>query len=439
MSTVSFRLCTKKNNKLAPKNDKCRSITKTYLSTFFYFFRNVVEFWKIISTDIDLSEIILENFLTTLSSSCLFEPQDGKDDRQKVATIQPFAIICALCEILNGKDIVSHLKVKFPEIFGMLLTTVATYTNLITPMSDRNSPTTTTNKGIVKSSSKFGFIPNKEMIKMNPCQKAIEALRVFLENLEMEQVSAVLSIFPQLANSNDLGSFIELLTPMAIGLVNHFSINSGEMKQLVIALSKYISSPYDCQRIAAIGLYSQLVPLRPCGEISSVIILHLNSSLNDPNSLVRGLCIKGLGFIGSLTEHDFEKYSEASLSALLKGVDDFNTNSLINIPLESMRGLSRILKTIPGDGLEMFQVSLAIRIRPFFENNSIEIREAAILLFGDICRIKTNSDEEEKLQISESLKEQIFTNFISILLHLSESEAVIVRVGSLFKFVFFDF
>lgn len=363
-----------------------------------------------------------------MSSSCLFEPQDGKDDRQRVATIQPFSIICALCEILNSKELIPHLKIKFPEIFGMLLTTLATYTNLITPMSDKTSPTTTA-KGMVKSSSKFGFIPNKEMIKMNPCQKAIDTLRVFLDNLEMEQVSAVLTIFPQLANSKDLGSFIELLTPMAIGLVNHFSVNSSAMKQLVVALSKYISSPYDGQRIAAIGLYSQLVPLKPCGEISSVIILHLNSSLNDPNSLVRGLCIKGLGFICNLTEHDFVKYSESSLSALLKGVDDFNTNSLINIPLESMRGLSRILKTIPGDGLEMFQVTLAIRIRPFFENNGVEIREAAISLFGDICRVKTN--EEEELQISESLKEQIFTNFISILLHLSESEAVIVRACKL--------
>lgn len=66
------------------------------------------------------------------------------------------------------------------------------------------------------------------------------------------------------------------------------------------------------------------MPLKPCGEISSVIMLHLSSALSDPNPVVRGLCIRGLAFVGNLSEHDIDKYSETAITALLKGIDDYN-------------------------------------------------------------------------------------------------------------------
>ena len=149
---------------------------------------------------------------------------------------------------------------------------------------------------------------------------------------------------------------MEILTPMAVALSNELGKNSSSFSHTVNALSKYVSSPYDPQRIAAIGLFSQLVPLKPNGELTSVIMLHLNSALNDPNPLVRGFCIRGLAYVGELNPHDVDKYSEICLSALLKGVDDFNADCLINIPLESMLGLSKILKTLPREKLENFQV-----------------------------------------------------------------------------------
>lgn len=75
---------------------------------------------------------------------------------------------------------------------------------------------------------------------------------------------------------------------------------------------------------------------------------------------------------------------------------------------------------------------MAIRIRPFFENPSPEIREAAILLFGDLCKSKLMACEDGSdisSQTSEALKEQLFMNFFSLLLHLCESEGMIVRVS----------
>lgn len=394
------------------------------------------EYWQILAIDPELCGTILDNFLSILSSSCLYESAEGTD-RQHIATTQPFAIHCALNEMLPSKEIKTELQKRFPELFSMLLTSLATYTNLAPPMlAQKPSPTAKNDK----NKSKFGFVPNKDAIKMNPCLVVLQTFQSLLANLEMEQICAVLSVCPHLASSAELNNFMELMTPMAVGLVNQLGITSAHLSQTVTVLSRYVSSPYDPQRIAAVGLYSQLIPLKPSGEIASVIMLHLNSALSDPNPLVRGFCVRGLAYVGELSPHDIEKYSEISLSALLKGVDDFNADCLINVPLESMLGLSRIMTSLPRDKLENFQVSLAVRIRPFFENSSAEIREAAILLFGDLCQTKIGSTPSaifnpedsactEDGNVSDALREQLLTNFFSMLLHLSESDAQIVRVS----------
>ncbi|XP_065363715.1 maestro heat-like repeat-containing protein family member 1 isoform X1 [Calliphora vicina] len=393
------------------------------------FEENIVEYWHLICTDGELTGILLEHFLQILSSSCLFEPNEPCVDRQKIASVQPFAIFCALHKMMPCKDVKEQLKLKFPELFTMLLTSLASYTNLAAPMNTgirSNSPTLGTTS---VSKTKFGFVPNKESVKLNPCQIILETFQQFLDSLEMEQISTVLTVHTHLASSTDLKHFIELLTPMAIGLSNQIDINSHQMKHVVNTLSKYVASPYDGQRVAAVGLFSRLVPLKPCGEVSSIIMNHLTSALSDPNAVVRGLSIQGMGYVGQLTEEDIEKYDETAITALLKGIDDTVSECLINIPLESMRGLARILQNLPSDRVESFHVSLAIRIRPFFGSYSLEIREAAIILFGDLCQSKMslNDGTVSPNSSNEALREQLIANLFPLLLHLSEGEATIIR------------
>lgn len=68
---------------------------------------NVVEYWQCVSNDAELSGYIIDHFLSILSSSCLYEDHGENlgTDRQNIATHQPFAIYCALKEILAGKQI----------------------------------------------------------------------------------------------------------------------------------------------------------------------------------------------------------------------------------------------------------------------------------------------------------------------------------------------
>lgn len=152
----------------------------------------------------------------------------------------------------------------------MLLTTLASYTNTIPSMSP---PATTENgqsekvktpassKGL--KSSKFSFIPNRDVVKMNPCQVVQETFIKLLNDLEMEQIKNVMNMSPQLSTSADLNNFIEFLSPLAVAAGNYFNINSSIMKQIITELTNYTNSQVDANRIAAIGFFSFVVPLKP--------------------------------------------------------------------------------------------------------------------------------------------------------------------------------
>lgn len=252
------------------------------LSTQLPFQSTVIEFWQCVAKEAELTGFIIDHFLGTLASSCLYEVNGEAPDRQNTATHQPFAIFCALHELLSGSEIKEELKKRFADLFALFLTSIAVYTNLSSPTKSPSS-NSSNSKSSTNSKTKFGFIPNKELMKMNPCQMIVDTFHVYLQNIGMEQLAQVLTVYPQLASCTDLNKFMELLTPMALALVGQLGITSTAMAQTMHSVGKYISSPHDNQRIAAVVFYSQIVPLIPDGELSSTIMQRLNSALADPN------------------------------------------------------------------------------------------------------------------------------------------------------------
>lgn len=395
---------------------------------------NINEYWHSLTSDTDLTGTIIDNILETIFEVPPYENSNTSETSSKILSHSPFANLCAFKEIIFSKDksSVPELRKRFSAIFSTLLSTLAAYINaiptLLPPVQvdvEKIKVPSSANKN--SKGTRFSFISNRDPVKINPAQIVIDTFIKLMDVLENENVKTVIQSFPQMATSTNLNNFMEFLTPLAVSVGHTYNINSSEMKEIIHDLSKYSSSTIDAYRIAMIGFYSQLVPLRPCGDISGTIMLHLIAALSDPNASVRAFCIRGLAFVSELNQHDIEKYSELALAALLKGMDDFNANSFINIPLESLRGLSRIVESIPKDKLDLFEVSLTIRIRPFFDNTSVEIREAAIILFGDLCYHTKQKGKNE--EISEALKEQLITNLFPFLLHMSENESIIVRVS----------
>jgi len=108
------------------------------------------------------------------------------------------------------------------------------------------------------------------------------------------------------------------------------------------------------------------------------------------------------------------------LSALIQGLDDHDSNN--NIPWEAMRGLSQMLQVVDVEYVQGVQVSVALRIKPFFENESPHVREAAFRVFGDLAKYGGSN--------SKGFQEQVAGNFVCLLLHLDDSSKTVVKVLS---------
>ena len=109
------------------------------------------------------------------------------------------------------------------------------------------------------------------------------------------------------------------------------------------------------------------------------------------------------------------------MSALIQGLDDHDINS--NIALEAMRGFSQILQIVDIEHVQGVQATVALRIKPFFENENPNVREAAFRMFGDLAK-HGGTDTKAAFQ------EQITGNLVCLLLHLDDNSKLVVKVSS---------
>jgi hypothetical protein len=114
------------------------------------------------------------------------------------------------------------------------------------------------------------------------------------------------------------------------------------------------------------------------------------------------------------------RHFQPILSAFMQGLDDHDSNN--NIPLEAMRGFSRLLQIVDIEHIQGVQATVALRIKPFFENENPDVREAAFRMFGDLAK-HGGADTKPAFQ------EQITGNLVSLLLHLDDNDKSVVKVG----------
>ena len=81
-----------------------------------------------------------------------------------------------------------------------------------------------------------------------------------------------------------------------------------------------------------------------------------------------------------------------------------------------------MLQVVDVEYVQGVQVSVALRIKPFFENESPHVREAAFSVFGDLAKYGGSN--------SKAFQEQVAGNFVCLLLHLDDSSKTVVKVLS---------
>lgn len=304
-------------------------------------------YWRLICKDSELALVVIDNFfLATLNTSCLVDTSEKTKYLDPLAAVVPLKIFYALKEMLLCTDCRTVSKSRFEEIFIILIASLACYINIGPPMSDKMVPV-----------NKVKAIKAPPPLAP-PAQTVLDIIEGFLTILDMEQLREVFNITPDLADSKDLWKLVELIAPLAIALGNTLGIHSPEMRKFVVILSKFTSSTYEAQRIASVSLLCQFLTLSPTGEVVNTIMLHLNSSLNDPNLLVRCSAVRGLGNLRYLNEYDANSYLESSQMALINALNVNSEDTLVNIPLESLRGLMQIVGlATKKENLKTFTVS----------------------------------------------------------------------------------
>lgn len=80
-----------------------------------------------------------------------------------------------------------------------------------------------------------------------------------------------------------------------------------------------------------------------------------------------------------------------------------------------------MLQVVDVEHVQGVQVSVALRIKPYFENENPNVQEAAFRMFGDLAKFGgTNS--------KGAFQEQVTSNLVCLLLHLDDSSKTVVKV-----------
>lgn len=88
-----------------------------------------------------------------------------------------------------------------------------------------------------------------------------------------------------------------------------------------------------------------------------------------------------------------------------------------------MLSFSKLLKTAAEQDLNSCQVTAAMRIKPLFEQENSDLREAAFRLLGDLAT-SINNDQRP-----DAFKEQVCGCLITLLLHLCDDNQLVVKVN----------
>lgn len=86
-----------------------------------------------------------------------------------------------------------------------------------------------------------------------------------------------------------------------------------------------------------------------------------------------------------------------------------------------MKGFSQMLQVVGVEHVQGVQVSVALRIKPFFENENPNVREAAFQMFGDLAKYGG-------INSKPAFQEQVTGNLVCLLLHLDDSSKAVVKV-----------
>lgn len=185
------------------------------------------------------------------------------------------------------------------------------------------------------------------------------------------------------------------------------------MKALVCAQS----SVYEIQRVTSTAFLAELLNSNVVNDLMLLesLLDNLAARQKDTCASVRRLVLRGLANIASSSPDKVRAHSPQLLTTMIGGLDDRDDPHSL-VALEAMVGLARLLDLVERQDLHSVLLHVAIRIRPFFDSEKLELRSASIRLFGHLNKACHGGCEDVFL-------EQVVAGLVPLLLHLRDPQA----------------
>ncbi|KAM9198525.1 maestro heat-like repeat-containing protein family member 1 isoform 2-T2 [Dugong dugon] len=366
--------------------------------------------WRALAVDPSLTTQVLGLLLEKMSRDVPFKESRAfllSSAPDRVATLLPLAATCALYEVLSAPASGAAVLELYPELFVALLLRISCTVGVQLPRNLQAKER--------RSSGAPLAIRNLE-----PCSSAVDTLQAMLLRGGSEDVVRHLELEGGWELLRTSEGHEEGVTRLARAMAKH----AGPRLPLVMkALISTHSSAYEIQRVTSTAFLAELLSSNVVNDLMLLETLLDNLAVRqkDMCASVRRLVLRGLANLASGSPDKVRAHGSQLLTTLIGGLDDVDDLHGL-VALEAMVGLARLLDLVEPWDLRSVLLHTAIRIRPFFDSEKVEFRQASICLFGHLNKACHGDCEDVFL-------EQTVSALGPLLLHLRDPQATVVGVS----------
>uniref|UniRef100_A0AAR2IL20 Maestro heat-like repeat family member 1 n=1 Tax=Pygocentrus nattereri TaxID=42514 RepID=A0AAR2IL20_PYGNA len=353
------------------------------------------EMWIALGADSTVARQIMEMIIEKLNVMVPFVDKKEfmlKPGMNKVATSQPLAMTCALHEMMLNGHSEEAVVPLFSQLFSALLVRMGSSVGVQLP-KDINSNSI----GAERKASGKATAANFDV-----CGVAVEALHILLARAHLDAVVKALDQDAAWDKMKDSQQHTAGVTLLSRAMAKHAG---PRLPAIVESLCPSLNNIYECQRVTVTAFFSELLNHHVVTELMMMDVLMNNmmERISDPCCTVRMLAIRGLGNVAVGSPEKVNKYAKELLAAMSSGMEEKDDPGK-HITLEAMSGLSKVLLYLDQKNVHLL------------END--EIRCASIMLLGNLSKFGSGEPV---------FKDQIHNVLVSLLLHLSDPNAQVVK------------
>ncbi|XP_021544524.1 maestro heat-like repeat-containing protein family member 1 isoform X3 [Neomonachus schauinslandi] len=382
----------------------CAAVVSSLLGSPLPFDSHTCILWRALAVEPGLTTQVLGLLLEKMSRDVPFKETRAfllSSSPGRVATLLPLAATCALCEVMSVLASGPAVLELYPQLFTALLLRVGCTVGVVLPRTLQ-----------AKERRSAGSAPAPRSLE--PCSSAVDALQAMLLRGGNEEVVQRMELEGGWRLLGTSAGHEEGVARLASAMAKFAGPRLPlVMKELVCTQS----SVYEIQRVTSTGFLAELLSSSVADDLLLLepLLHNLAARQKDPCASVRRLVLRGLANIASGSPDKVRAHGPQLLTAVIGGLDDRDDPHSL-VALEAMVGLARLLDLVEPQDLRPLLLHVAIRIRPFFDSEKMELRSASIRLFGHLNKACHGG-------CADAFLEQVVGGLVPLLLHLRDPQA----------------